>query len=90
MPHIARTNPAANSATTRAFVQWIRSAAPYIHAFRGKTFVIGNLPLLGNTPLFALDPVSAAGANLWTKGYNAALVVVSMSRLVTELSSPNA
>src|SRR3954452_4399754 len=32
--------PSANSATTRAFVQWIRSAAPYIHAFRGKTFVI--------------------------------------------------
>jgi amino-acid N-acetyltransferase len=23
-----------------AFVQWIRSAAPYIHAFRGRTFVI--------------------------------------------------
>ena len=22
------------------FVQWIRSAAPYIHAFRGRTFVI--------------------------------------------------
>ena len=32
--------PPAHSATTRAFVQWIRSAAPYIHAFRGKTFVI--------------------------------------------------
>ncbi len=40
MPHLPRINPAANSATTRAFVQWIRSAAPYIHAFRGKTFVI--------------------------------------------------
>ena len=24
----------------RAFVHWIRAAAPYIHAFRGKTFVI--------------------------------------------------
>ena len=24
----------------RAFVQWIRAAAPYIHAFRGRTFVI--------------------------------------------------
>ena len=24
----------------RAFVHWIRSAAPYVHAFRGKTFVI--------------------------------------------------
>src|SRR4030088_216391 len=40
MPHLPRINPAANSATTRAFVQWIRSAAPYIHAFRGRTFVI--------------------------------------------------
>ena len=37
IPHAA---PPAHSATTRAFVQWIRSAAPYIHAFRGKTFVI--------------------------------------------------
>src|SRR6266404_3105137 len=40
MPRIPRVNPAAHSATARAFVQWIRSAAPYIHAFRGKTFVI--------------------------------------------------
>ena len=32
--------PNAHSATMRAFVQWIRLAAPYIHAFRGKTFVI--------------------------------------------------
>jgi len=24
----------------RAFVHWIRAAAPYVHAFRGKTFVI--------------------------------------------------
>jgi amino-acid N-acetyltransferase len=40
MTRIPRVNPAANSATARAFVQWIRSAAPYIHAFRGKTFVI--------------------------------------------------
>ena len=32
--------PTAHSATTRAFVHWIRLAAPYIHAFRGKTFVI--------------------------------------------------
>jgi len=32
--------PPVHSATTRAFVQWIRSAAPYIHAFRGRTFVI--------------------------------------------------
>jgi amino-acid N-acetyltransferase len=40
MPPNPNAAPAANSATTRAFVQWIRSAAPYIHAFRGKTFVI--------------------------------------------------
>jgi amino-acid N-acetyltransferase len=40
MSRTPRVNPAANSATARAFVQWIRSAAPYIHAFRGKTFVI--------------------------------------------------
>ncbi len=40
MPPSALAAPAAHSATTRAFVQWIRSAAPYIHAFRGKTFVI--------------------------------------------------
>jgi len=26
---------------TRHFVAWVRGAAPYIHAFRGKTFVIG-------------------------------------------------
>jgi amino-acid N-acetyltransferase len=40
MPHVPRINIAANSATTRLFVQWIRSAAPYIYALRGKTLVI--------------------------------------------------
>ena len=40
MPPSALVALAAQSATTRAFVQWIRSAAPYIHAFRGRTFVI--------------------------------------------------
>jgi amino-acid N-acetyltransferase len=40
MPPNRNAAPTAHSATTRAFVQWIRSAAPYIHAFRGKTFVI--------------------------------------------------
>src|SRR5689334_7726179 len=32
--------PPVNSATMRSFVHWIRAAAPYVHAFRGKTFVI--------------------------------------------------
>ncbi|HET7136328.1 MAG TPA: N-acetylglutamate synthase, partial [Casimicrobiaceae bacterium] len=32
--------PSVNSATMRAFVHWIRAAAPYVHAFRDKTFVI--------------------------------------------------
>ena len=40
MPSSPGAPPPAHSATTRAFVQWIRLAAPYIHAFRGKTFVI--------------------------------------------------
>jgi amino-acid N-acetyltransferase len=40
MPANPNAAPAAHSATTRAFVQWIRLAAPYIHAFRDKTFVI--------------------------------------------------
>ncbi|HZQ60636.1 MAG TPA: amino-acid N-acetyltransferase [Casimicrobiaceae bacterium] len=40
MASLPNAAPAANSATTRAFVQWIRLAAPYIHAFRDKTFVI--------------------------------------------------
>ena len=31
--------PSAKSATMHAFVQWIRAAAPYVHAFRGKEFV---------------------------------------------------
>ncbi len=33
-PHDAR------SAAMRGFVQWMRAAAPYVYAFRGKTFVI--------------------------------------------------
>src|SRR6478672_7831441 len=40
MPPNPKAVPPANSATTRAFVQWIRLAAPYVHAFRGRTFVI--------------------------------------------------
>src|SRR5437773_12379247 len=40
MPPLPNAAPTAHSATTRAFVQWIRLAAPYIHSFRGRTFVI--------------------------------------------------
>jgi amino-acid N-acetyltransferase len=40
MPPNPKAAPQANSATTRAFVQWIRSAAPYIYALRGRTLVI--------------------------------------------------
>ena len=29
------------SESTARFVAWVRAAAPYIHAFRGKTFVVG-------------------------------------------------
>lgn len=29
-----------NTSETAAFIEWFRAAAPYIHAFRGKTFVI--------------------------------------------------
>jgi amino-acid N-acetyltransferase len=40
------------------FVQWLRSVAPYIHAFRGKTFVIafpGELVSAGALPVLAHD-----------------------------------
>ncbi|MRV76026.1 amino-acid N-acetyltransferase [Duganella sp. FT92W] len=40
------------------FVQWLRSVAPYIHAFRGKTFVIafpGELVSAGALPVLAQD-----------------------------------
>ena len=40
MPRTPDATPAVNSATMRAFVHWMRAAAPYVHAFRGKTFVI--------------------------------------------------
>ena len=40
MPRAPDATPPVNSATMRAFVHWIRAAAPYVHAFRGKTFVI--------------------------------------------------
>ncbi len=40
------------------FVHWLRSVAPYIHAFRGKTFVIafpGELVTAGALPVLAQD-----------------------------------
>src|SRR4051794_38838825 len=40
MPDDSNAGPSAQSATTRQFVHWIRLAAPYIYAFRGRTFVI--------------------------------------------------
>ena len=40
MARAPEDTPSVNSATMRAFVHWIRAAAPYVHAFRDKTFVI--------------------------------------------------
>jgi amino-acid N-acetyltransferase len=40
------------------FVHWLRSVAPYIHAFRGKTFVVafpGELVTAGALPVLAQD-----------------------------------
>ncbi len=40
------------------FVEWLRSVAPYIHAFRGKTFVVafpGELVKAGALPVLAQD-----------------------------------
>ena len=40
------------------FVGWLRSVAPYIHAFRGKTFVVafpGELVMAGALPVLAHD-----------------------------------
>ncbi|MFN7835091.1 MAG: amino-acid N-acetyltransferase [Burkholderiaceae bacterium] len=44
--------------TSESFVGWLRLVAPYIHAFRGKTFVIGfvgELPLAGKLNVLAQD-----------------------------------
>ena len=44
--------------TPTQFVQWLRSVAPYIHAFRGKTFVVafaGELVTAGELPVLAQD-----------------------------------
>ncbi|MFT5532620.1 MAG: amino-acid N-acetyltransferase [Burkholderiaceae bacterium] len=47
-----------NMQTPIEFVQWLRSVAPYIHAFRNKTFVVafpGELVLAGALPVLAQD-----------------------------------
>src|SRR5262249_34205906 len=63
-------NPAGTPADVAdALIQSVEA----VIAAGGKRFLIGNLPLLGNTPLFSADPMSAAGANLWTAGFNAEL-----------------
>ena len=33
--------PLSANELSQRFVAWVRAAAPYIHAFRGKTFVLG-------------------------------------------------
>ena len=35
------SSPSGSDSDTEAFVTWVRGAAPYIHAFRGRTFVVG-------------------------------------------------
>jgi amino-acid N-acetyltransferase len=47
-----------NMQTPIEFVQWLLSVAPYIHAFRNKTFVVafpGELVLAGALPVLAQD-----------------------------------
>jgi len=47
-----------NMETPIQFVDWLRSVAPYIHAFRGKTFVVafpGELVMAGALPVLAQD-----------------------------------
>jgi amino-acid N-acetyltransferase len=47
-----------NMETPIEFVDWLRSVAPYIHAFRGKTFVVafpGELVIAGALPVLAQD-----------------------------------
>lgn len=47
-----------NMENAEQFVQWLRSVAPYIHAFRGKTFVVafpGELVTAGALPVLAQD-----------------------------------
>ena len=46
------------SMNSQTFVEWLRTVAPYIHAFRGKTFVVavdGELAYQGNLNSLAQD-----------------------------------
>ena len=59
----------AQAADPNQFVQWLRSVAPYIHAFRGKTFVVafpGELVLDGklNTLITDLSLLHAMGMRI--------------------------
>ncbi len=65
---------ASENESTRRFVNWVRAAAPYVHAFGGRTFVIGfggevaaGQPRAGTGP--GLQPARRArhptGAGAW-------------------------
>ncbi|MCK9986853.1 MAG: amino-acid N-acetyltransferase [Azoarcus sp.] len=65
-------NPAASdiAASTEQFVAWVRGAAPYIHAFRGRTFVL------------AFGGEVAAGARAQSLAYDCNLLAALGIRLV--------
>lgn len=62
--------PAPANDPTADFVAWVRGAAPYIHAFRGKTFVLG------------FGGEVAAGARAQSLAYDCNLLVALGIRLV--------
>ncbi|THF62443.1 amino-acid N-acetyltransferase [Pseudothauera nasutitermitis] len=62
--------PAEAADSTASFVAWVRGAAPYIHAFRGKTFVI------------AFGGEVASGASAQSLAYDCNLLAALGIRLV--------